>query len=77
MEERGIRIFEQEDGKQDGDQRKSGDTINVRLKDVFPLLADALLTQRSWLADFGDDEIEISGDLYDVLMAYRYFRMLA
>jgi hypothetical protein len=44
------------------------------VKDVLPLLADAVSSQRTWLTDFSDDEITISADMYEVLLAYQYFR---
>jgi hypothetical protein len=49
-------------------------TVRVALGDVLPLLADAVASNRTWLADFAADEIEISSDLHDVLQAYRHFR---
>ena len=48
--------------------------ITVPLCEVFPLLADAVNSQRTWLEDFGDDEITISADLYDVILSYQHFR---
>lgn len=48
--------------------------ITVALSDVLPLLADAANSQRTWLADFEDDEVTVSADLYEVLLAYQYFR---
>ena len=50
------------------------DTVTVSVGDVFPLLADALRNERSWLRDFEDDEITISSDLYEVVLAYQHFR---
>lgn len=50
------------------------DTVTVSVGDVFPLLLDALETERTWLRDFEDDEITISSDLYDVMQAYQHFR---
>jgi hypothetical protein len=50
------------------------DTVTVCVKDVLPLLADAVASQRTWLTDFSDDEITISADMYEVLLAYQYFR---
>lgn len=50
------------------------DKVTVSLGDVFPLLMDALDGERTWLRDFEDDEITITGDLYDVLLAYQHFR---
>ncbi len=48
--------------------------IRVSVGEVLPLLADALASRRTWLRDFEDDEITVSSDLYEVLMAYRHFR---
>ena len=48
--------------------------VRVTLGEVLPLLADAVASNRTWLADFSDDEITISADLHDVLQAYRHFR---
>ena len=49
-------------------------TVTVSLGEVLPLLADAVASQRTWLGDFEDDDITISADLYEVLLAYQYFR---
>jgi len=48
--------------------------VTVPLMDVLPLLADAVESQRTWLKDFDNDEITISDDLYEVLLAYQHFR---
>ncbi len=48
--------------------------VTVPLSEIFPLLSDALRSQRTWLRDFQDDEITISSDLYEVLLAYQHFR---
>lgn len=49
-------------------------TVSVSLCEVLPSLADAVKHRRMWLEDFQDDEITISSDLYEVLMAYQNFR---
>ena len=49
-------------------------TVTVSLDEVLPLLADAVASQRTWLSDFTNDDITISADLYEVLLAYQYFR---
>ena len=49
-------------------------SITVPLGEVLPLLADAVASERTWLRDFEDDEMTISADLYEVLLAYQYFR---
>ena len=48
--------------------------ITVNVGEVLPLLADALASRRTWLRDFEQDEITISSDLYEVLLAYRHYR---
>jgi hypothetical protein len=50
------------------------DRVTVPLGEVLPLLADAVRSQRTWLRDFEDDEITISTDLYEVILAYQHFR---
>ena len=49
-------------------------TVTVELSEVLPLLADAVASRRTWLSDFESDEITISADLYEVLLAYQYYR---
>ena len=51
--------------------------ITVPLGEVLSLLADAVAEGRPWVEDFEDDEITISSDLYEVLMAYQCFRPVA
>jgi hypothetical protein len=46
-------------------------TVSVPLRDVLPFLAEAYRSRRLWLDDFHDEEIVISADLYDVLLAYE------
>lgn len=53
------------------------DRVTVAVGDVFPLLADAVESGRTWIKDFEDEEITISADLYDVLMAYMHFHRTA
>lgn len=48
--------------------------VTVPLGDVLPILADALRNRRAWVDDFLDDEITISTDLYEVLLAYEHYR---
>jgi len=53
---------------------KSAATVSVNVGEVLPLLADAVASRRTWLSDFENDEITISADLYEVLLAYQYYR---
>jgi len=48
--------------------------VTVSLAEVLPLLADAVRSERTWLRDFDDDEVTISMDLYEVLLAYQHYR---
>ena len=49
-------------------------SVTLPLSEVFPLLADAVRSERTWLRDFEDDEITISSDLYEVILAYQHYR---
>ena len=48
--------------------------VTVPVSDVLPLLVEAARTRRAWLDDFAGDEMTISSDLYEVLLAYQHFR---
>ena len=50
------------------------ETVSVPLMEIMPLLADAVQSERTWLRDFEDDEVTISMDLYEVLLAYQHYR---
>jgi len=50
------------------------ETVSLPLGEVLPLLMDAVKSRRQWVGDFFDDEITISSDLYEVLLAYQHFR---
>ena len=56
---------------QDGASRHS---VTVPLGEVLPLLADAVQSERTWLSDMEEDEITISTDLYEVILAYQHYR---
>lgn len=49
-------------------------TVTVPLREVFGWLMDAVHSGRTWLSDFEDDEVTISIDLYEVILAYQHFR---
>ncbi|MBI1904472.1 MAG: hypothetical protein HYS13_25530 [Planctomycetia bacterium] len=54
--------------------KPAANTVTVSLADVLPMLADAYASRRTWLSDFADDEIAISSDLYEVILAYQHLR---
>jgi len=50
------------------------ETVTLPLGEVLPLLTDAVKARRQWVGDFYDDDITISSDLYEVLLAYQHYR---
>ena len=52
----------------------SRSTDSVPASEVFGMLADAIQSNRAWLRDFENDEVTISTDLYEVLLAYQHVR---
>ncbi len=55
-------------------EQQPENTVQLKLSEILPLLADAVQSQRTWLRDFKDDEITISNDLHEVILAYQYCR---
>ncbi|NQV29013.1 MAG: hypothetical protein HQ518_32055 [Rhodopirellula sp.] len=51
--------------------------VTLRLSEILEPLAEAFQSQRAFLDDFADDEIQISPDLYEALMASVYLRKSA
>ena len=48
--------------------------VSVSLGKISRALADAAHSDRTWLNDFENDEVQISPDLYEVLSAYWHLR---
>ena len=71
-----LRIYYGPDGESTAvlnESNKRANTVTVPLGDVFPPLLEALESDRTWPHDFADDEITISEDLYEVLLAFRQY----
>jgi len=49
-------------------------TYPVRLRDLYPLLAQAYRDNYVWLRDFENDELLVGADLYEVIRAFSNFR---
>ena len=47
--------------------------VTVALKDVVQTLSDAVQQNRDWIQDFADDEITVSMDLFEVILAYQHY----
>jgi hypothetical protein len=56
------------------ESQENGASVTVPLMDVLPLLTDAVQSERTWLRDFANDEVTISTDLYEVILAYQHYR---
>ncbi|MCO6044024.1 hypothetical protein NG895_08895 [Aeoliella sp. ICT_H6.2] len=57
-----------------GENRLGGQgSVTLPAEEIIPLLADAYFNRRTWLHDFANDEVTIPADLYEVLVAYRFF----
>lgn len=73
-----LRIYygPQEDSAQTNvaESKDARQTVTVSLSEILPMLADAVQSDRTWLQDFEHDEITISMDLYEVILAYQYYR---
>jgi len=70
-----LRLFAGSDEDRGGDDIATpAPTVRIRLRDLLPLVAMAQKNHFIWLKDFLDDEISISDDLHDVLMAFRSTR---
>jgi hypothetical protein len=69
-----LRLFPGSDEDTGGFDRPTVPTVSIRLRDLLPLVAMAQKNHFIWLKDFLDDEVRISDDLHDVLMAFRSTR---
>lgn len=57
--------------------KKDSPRVAVSMQQVLPLLVEAVRSNRNWLNDFSDETVEISSDLYQVLLAYKEMRRAA
>ena len=62
-------------GPEEGvETREDKRSVRLPLGEVLPLLMDAAMSERTWLRDFEHDEVTISTDLYEMILAYQYCR---
>jgi hypothetical protein len=69
-----LRVYYGPEGNTATEDAAPDSTVRVRVGEIFPLLADAVRSERTWLRDFADDELTISTDLYEVILAYQHCR---
>lgn len=68
-----LRLFAPDSAAESADPSR----VAVPLQAILEPLRQALLADSTFLADFGDDEIELSADLYDVLMCFQRHQVRA
>ncbi len=69
---RKLRLFIGEDEL--SDKNLSSPEVSIELQEFTEILSDAIIWDRTWLADFADDRVKISSDLYQVLKTYSQMR---
>ncbi|MFM7836973.1 MAG: hypothetical protein ACKPJD_34700 [Planctomycetaceae bacterium] len=42
----------------------------IKLGELTRILSDAIIWDRTWVADFADDDVRVSADLYEILSLY-------
>ena len=55
-------------------EAKRNESVTVPLREILPMLADAVQSNRTWLRDFAEDDVTITSDLYEVILAYQHYR---
>lgn len=63
-----------EETARDESQRAAANCVRLTLGELLPTLADAYRTKRAWLDDFQNEELTISMDLYEIILAYEHCR---
>ena len=67
--------FEVNDRSQRPKQQR--DQVTVKFSNILDALTEAVQSDRTWLNDFRDDEVAISKDLHDVILAYKKLKRSA
>lgn len=68
-----LRIFPADESVQIGPTQ----TVTVSLGEILEPLTEALLSKRTFISDFSDDNVQIPSDLYEALMASACLRRSA
>lgn len=69
-----LRVYFGPEAAHDSAPKPHHKTVTVPAGEIFGLLADAVRSERTWLRDFADDDVTISTDLYEVILAYQHCR---
>lgn len=70
-----LRLFIGQDGPDDTEFATPD--VSMELGEFTRILSDAIVQDRSWVADLADEKIKISADLYEVLTVYAQLRASA
>lgn len=73
MNRRNLRIFPERESDTLVQQGPPA-TTHITLRELLPLVAMAQRLNMVWLRDFLDDEVVITGDLFEVLQAFKSCR---
>jgi hypothetical protein len=66
-----LRVFPHPEEEQNHEESPA---IPIKLRDLYPLLAQAYRDNYTWLRDFEDDELLVSNDLFEVVRAFSNWR---
>ena len=69
---RKLRLFIGEDER--GEGNLSQPEVSMELQEFTQIISDAIIWDRSWLADLADERGKVSADLYEVLKVYSEMR---
>lgn len=67
-----LRVFIGNDGP--GGAESTTPKVSMELQEFTRILSDAIIWDRTWLQDLGDEHIQVSADLYEILAAYSQMR---
>lgn len=70
-----LRLFN--DTPIDGPVPDEGPKVSITLGDLVGVISDASDADRAWLADFHDEDVDVSEDLYEVIAMYRRMKKAA
>ena len=67
-----LRLFIGEDEL--GDPELAKPEVSMEFGEFSRILSDAIVWDRTWLADFAEEQIKLPADLYEVLLAYSQMK---
>lgn len=74
MQSNYLRLYSEPEEHPAAVEEQETPVVKVTLGEILPLLADAVSSKRTWLRDFVNDDVSISSDLHEVILAYQHFQ---